>query len=331
MRTHLTFVLLLLLSVQCVAHSVVQMGDHYVISHDWKYNDKKWSCSINVPVQLYRYYQGRSHRSDDMVPFVLSDYDRNCVRGLVNSFWEGGRQAGYTDRDNLLNVISFVQSLRYVSDRQSKGELDYVRFPVETLVDGVGDCEDMAILAATILHEMGYGVLLVILPDHLALAVDGGEGFDGTYYMYEGSKYYYLEVTGVGWNIGQIPQEFRNSPASLEPLVYRPQLRLARCEFQHDSYYSTDLSVPFVIRCDLENPGPGQTKGLSVRVLFKTYGGTPVVERVFALDELLEGESTSCELRLAVPRPFWGEVEVRAEGANFSVQKSMMFENINLK
>lgn len=331
MKIRLTLAILMLLSIGCIAHSVVQEGDQYVIFHDWKYNNRQWSCSINVPVELYRYYQGRFHMSDDMVPFVLSDYDRSYIRGLVDSFREGGDEVGFTDKDNLLNVVSFVQSLRYVTDSESKGATDYVRFPIETLVDGEGDCEDLSILAAAILHEMGYGVLLVVLPDHLALAVNSGDDFDGTYYTYEGSKYYYLEVTNTGWNIGQIPKEFQNSRASLVPLAYRPRLRLVRCSYRHDSYYSFEKEVPFVLQCGLENPGPGPTEGLSMRVLFKTHRGTPVADRVFHLEDLLEGESSSFELQVVVPRPFRGRLEIRAEGVNFLDPEPLIFEDVALE
>jgi hypothetical protein len=212
----------------------------------------------------------------------------------------------------------------------SKGQDEYVRFPVETLVDGVGDCEDLSILAAAILYEMGYEVLLVILPDHLALAVNCGEDFNGTYYFYEGSKYYYLEVTNQGWDIGQIPREFRDCQAKLVPLVYQPRLRLMRCSYQHDAYYSNDREVPFVLQCELENAGPGTTENLSVHVLFSTSNGVPVVDQVFSIDELTEGVSVTCEIRVNVPRPLRGAMEVRAEGTNFGTE-TMQFKDVNLK
>ena len=265
-----------------------------------------------------------------MVQFVLSDHDRQAVRSLVNSFREGGVKAAYTDRDNMGNVISFVQSLRYVTDLESKGDQEYVRFPVETLVDGVGDCEDMAILAATILHEMGYDVMLVILPDHMALAVACDEGCEGTYYDYGGRHYYYLEVTDAGWALGQIPDAFRSSQARLHPLLYRPRLRLNHCSYRHEAYYSTDREVPYQVQCDLENAGPGTTEVLSIRVRFSTYSGMTVVDRTFNLDDLEEGVSGTCTLNVSVPRPFRGTIEVRAEGVNFDTE-TMVFENVELQ
>ena len=330
MKLRMTFALLFLAMLPCFAHSVEQEGDHYKISHEWKHKDIQWTCSINVPMALYQYYQSRAHLSDDMVQFVLSDYDRHCIQSLVASFREGGIKANYTDQENMGNVISFVQSLRYVTDLESKGEQEYARFPLETLVDGVGDCEDMAILAATILHEMGYDVMLVILPDHMALAVACDEDCEGTYYEYEDHRYYYLEVTNTGWGIGQIPREFRSSQAKLMPLLYRPRLRLNHCSYRHDAYYSTAREVPYILECELENAGPGTTEGLSVYVRFNTYGGRTVVDRVFPLEELSEGVLGTYTITVNVPRPFQGILEIRTEGVNFGTE-SMRFEDINLQ
>lgn len=268
--------------------------------------------------------------SDNMVQFVLSDHDRLCVQNLVDSFRKGGVKAGYTDRDNMGNVISFVQSFRYVTDLASKGEQEYARFPLETLVDGVGDCEDMAILAATILYEMGYDVMLVTLPEHMALAVACDEGCEGTYYEYGGKYYYYLEVTDTGWALGQIPREYRSSQAKLTPLLYRPRLRLNHCSYRHDAYYDTAFEVPYELQCELENAGPGTTEGLAIRVRFSTYGGTNVVDRLFSFEELSEGVSGTCTLTVNVPRPFRGTLEIRTEGANFGTE-SIKFEDVDLQ
>lgn len=330
MKMRVVLALLLMIVLPCAAHSVVEADGHYAISHEWEHQGRRWNCMLNIPVELYRYYQGRAHQSDDMVQFVLSDYDRQCVRSLVGSFREGGVKANYTDADNMGNVISFVQSLQYVSDRESKREKEYARFPVETLVDGEGDCEDMAILAAAILHEMGYGVLLVILPDHMALAVDCDESCEGIYYEYGGRRYFYLEVTSAGWSVGQIPQEFRNSQAQLVPLLYRPRLRLRQCSYRHDSYYSTDSKVPYVLQCNLENAGPGTTEDLSIQVLFTTHRGVVVIDHRFSLEALYEGESADYELTVDVPRPFRGTLEVRAEGTNFGTE-SLSFEDVELE
>ena len=277
--------MLLLFAGKACAHSVTLIGDSYEIHHTWTYGERQWSCTLHIAADLYHFDQGLSHIGDDFVHYVLSDHDRGIVQELVRSFREGGAQCDYSDTDNVLNVIHFVQSLRYVADAESKGETDYVRFPVETLVDGIGDCEDMAILAASILYEMGYGVLLVCLPDHLAIAVRCEDGHEGSYYLYRGLPYYYLEVTNTGWKIGQIPDEFKNAQATLIPLVYQPKVRLERCGYHYDAYSSLVKSVDFKVQCSVENLGPGTTDRLRLHVLFVS-GEWIVAQRVFDLDDL---------------------------------------------
>lgn len=329
MRSRVILALLVLTVAQCMAHSVEKKGDQYVVTHQWSYRDRQWSCHLSISVDLYRYYQQRAHQSDQMVEYVLSDHDRQAVQSLVSSFREGGSQVGYSSSDNMRNVISFVQSLRYVTDLASKGEDDYIRFPVETLVDGVGDCEDMSILAAAILHEMGYRVLLVQLPEHLALAVNCGSELSGSYYNYQGSRYYYLEVTNTGWDIGQIPDAYKNSSVTLIPLIYQPHIRLTQCSYQQDSYFSSDTEVPYEVVCHIDNLGPGSTEGLSVRLLFRRHNGVKVVERVYPLNEMTEGNSGEFTLNILVPRPFYGKLEIQVEGDNFNAESSV-FNDIEL-
>ena len=73
-------------------------------------------------------------------------------------------------------------------------------------------------MPAALLREMGYGVVIVEVPGHAAVAVKGGDSISGRYYEYNGGKYYYLETTGEGWPIGQIPDEFRSVEAKIFPV-----------------------------------------------------------------------------------------------------------------
>lgn len=332
MRRLLLLVWMFVVALPVMAHSVIVEGDCYKIKHNWTYNGVEWSCKLSIPIELYDYYQRRTHVGDDFSHYVLSEYDRDCIKDLVQSFRFGGEKNGLSETDNVYNVIGFVQSLQYMYDINSKQESDYVRYPVETLVDGVGDCEDMVILAASILYEMGYKVLLVSLPDHLALAVACSEDFPGTYYEYEGARYYYLELTNIGWDLGQIPNRFKNVKAELIPIVNRPVVIPQSCSYQYDSYWSSDATVDCTMRCAISNLGPGKTDGMLLRVLFKPYEtSTHVVkEQEFQLVELLEGGSAEYEVRVPMPRPFMGVIEFRVEGLNFDT-KSIFVGDITLQ
>ena len=321
-RLLLLLMLLMSVSVSLFSHSVTRVGDYYKIQHTWKYENEQWSCSLNISVALYDLYRQRTHYGDDCVHYALSDFDRDCIRNLVKSFREGGRRNGFSDYKNVLNVIAFVQSLRYVTDIVSKHEENYVRYPVETLVDGIGDCEDMAILAAAIMHEMGYDVLFVELPSHLALAVKSSENLQGSYYEYKGSRYYYLETTNTGWAIGQIPDEYRSTRVQLIPLVHKPKVNVKEYGYSSASYYTTDKNVNVYMKCIVENLGPGQTNGMSMRITLEPFrdSETQYYQRIFELEELPESSTKTFDVPCQLPRPLHGNIKISIEGSNFEPQ-----------
>ena len=326
------FAILLMWCGLVSAQSVSPEDGYYKVKYSWDYNEVRWSFSVGIPEEIYGFYRGRTHYNDDLMHFVLSEYDRDYIREIVKSFRAGGDEWGMSDIDNVFNVVAFVQSLQYVSDESSRGEQDYVRYPIETLVDGIGDCEDMVILAATLLHEMGYSVLMVMLPEHLALAIKYDKDFGGTYYEYDGGKYYYLEMTSPGWDLGQIPSQYKGKSAKLIPLVRRPVVRFERCGYQYGSYYSNVTSVDFEISCDVENQGPGATQGLSVQVVVKPDADSDeaYANQTFNVKDIPEAGKASFTLKLSVPRPAKGVVVLRLKGQNFDTD-TFVIDGLELK
>lgn len=118
-------------------------------------------------------------------------------------------------REKVEFLIDFVQNLPYVPDDVSTGFDDYTKRHIETLVDGGGDCEDSAIMLASLLlsNSFGYGTALIQPPNHMAVGVKGGDNLDGYYWEKDGTKYYYIETTGEGWGVGEIPEEYQNENA----------------------------------------------------------------------------------------------------------------------
>ena len=72
-------------------------------------------------------------------------------------------------------VLRFVQSVPYLTDLESRAAEEYWKFPMETLWDGGGDCEDKAILYNTLMGISGYRVAFIMFKDHAmsAVTVDG--------------------------------------------------------------------------------------------------------------------------------------------------------------
>ena len=89
-------------------------------------------------------------------------------------------------------IIKYVQSFPYDMSRVQDAEADQIgegdpRMPVQTLVDGTGDCDELAMLAAALLTHEGYGTALFLYMEqtHMVLGIQGeGRGFRGTGYEF---------------------------------------------------------------------------------------------------------------------------------------------------
>lgn len=112
-------------------------------------------------------------------------------------------------------ALSFVQGIDYSFDNVSAGANEYWRFPLETLYDQTGDCEDSSILYASIMEAMGYDAILLLLPGHMAVGLSC-QGAIGGHYHFESIDYFYCETTGPGWEIGEVPPEMLQ--ADVDPI-----------------------------------------------------------------------------------------------------------------
>lgn len=130
------------------------------------------------------------------------------------------------------NVLAFAQRFKYAQDSEDKGVSEYPKYPLETMVEDRGDCEDHAILAAACLVRLGYDVRLVLLKygsglGHMALAVAGAEGLPDALALRDpvsGRTFYYCEATtdagsrdpnAVSFRMGEIPSNDRRAQMEL--------------------------------------------------------------------------------------------------------------------
>jgi predicted transglutaminase-like cysteine proteinase len=154
---------------------------------------------------------------------ALSESD-TTISKLVEYISNTAKNENYNEVDLANMVINFTQSLEYISDKISTGYDEYPKFPFETLYDQGGDCEDIAILMATMLRKLGYRVVLVAWPDtgngndgHMAIGIKGSHDLQGAYFIgNNGARYYYIETTGgTSYNVGDIPEELKTRKAFL--------------------------------------------------------------------------------------------------------------------
>jgi hypothetical protein len=210
----------------------------------WEYDNTDFSVGYEYNKDAYDAYSGRS-RNRNFSHFVNDPYDDELISMITEQMAELAESNGYSRDEVPYIVMAFVQSLPYVSDSASAGYDEYPRFPFETLYHGGGDCEDSSILLAALLYDMGYGVALVEFPGHMGVGVKVADSLEGSYFDYSGVRYYYLETTNSGWEVGMIPNEYAGVEASVQPVLKSyPQLQIA--------FSGNARRVKYVTYADLE-------------------------------------------------------------------------------
>ena len=190
----------------------------YDKTYSWTYKWSSWSIHINMPRYRYSYYK---HSNVNRFPFTNSQRasfvtsDDSVVVDIANRLYSLANNNGYDYYETVNFVLRFVQNLRYSYDNVSVIFNDYWRFPVETLVDETGDCEDTSILFASLMEAMKYDAVLFLPHGHVAVGILGYEGYPGTYHIHDGHRYYYCETTGEGWIMGQIPPDYQGESATI--------------------------------------------------------------------------------------------------------------------
>jgi len=153
----------------------------------------------------------------DWTPWVIAGVTPEVTRAAAEIRSLSNR-LGLSRFEETAAVLGFAQSVDYSFDVDSTGEDEYWRYPIETMYEQTGDCEDSSILAASVLVELGHQVLPLVTKDHAAIAVAAPIGLPGTYLEHEGQRYYYCETTAKGFRIGELPADMRLNELRVCPL-----------------------------------------------------------------------------------------------------------------
>ena len=232
------------------------------VSYEWFYKTD-WSWETQIPRALYDYYRQLPRlQTTNYSVYVTHPSDDVYLDLLVDEIKTAAAEAGLTGSETVEFAAAFVQSLPYTVDSVTTPYDEYPRYPVETLVEGGGDCEDTSILLAAIVDRLGYGIVLIMLPEHVAVGIEGAADVAGTYYQYGGRDYYYLETTGEGYAVGEIPEELGSSQASILPM--KPVAILT-----HD-YQATPNGKGVAVEVTVQNLGTASAERVSVLAGFES-------------------------------------------------------------
>lgn len=195
--------------------------DDVLSIYEWNFAGTNWRLTLPVSLSLYVEYVERPRPilGAAYVDMAKDPKDDVYIDNLIQQINSTVLKSGFTEVQKLNFVISFVQNLPYTVDAETTPYDEYPRYPIQTLFDRGGDCEDTSILAVALLDRMGYDTALLHLENaqHMAVGVSIAVGY-GSYYNYDGKRYYYLETTGEGWQIGEIPPSVINTTAYVYPL-----------------------------------------------------------------------------------------------------------------
>ena len=174
-----------------------------------------------IPISFLEYFsfRRRNHRVnsvDEYINFIT--YDNKTIKRIAESLTEKSK----TKEESAQIILDFVHTIFY--DVSIEENRDYVRYPIETIVEKNGDCEDLSILGVALMKSIGIDAGLVQIDKkgngHVAIVVNGN--FQGAYYNVNGKKYFYAEATSPellsqrsGWEIGEIPKENKDLTANI--------------------------------------------------------------------------------------------------------------------
>jgi len=281
----------------------------------WPYGDYQWTWEIQIPQALYDYYGAKPRPPTKNYSVYVTDPRDDAYTGdLASKLEEETQRLNLDEYDTIHFAASFVQSLAYTSDLTTTGYDEYARYPIETLVDQGGDCEDTSILLAELLDTMGYDVVLVSLPSHVAVGVLEAQYFCGTYYRQNGKRYFYLETTGEAGRIGVVPHEYANEPAYIYHIVPVPVLT--------HSWKATAEERIYDLTTVVENLGTAPVHDTYILAGFDAGQNrlwNPAKSDSFMLKE---GQSATVTMRLKIPTDKHTRLTIHVINDGHSVDKS---------
>jgi len=169
-----------------------------------------FELNINISDTLYQYYRAKSHvyssysELDKFVtPYVFTSL-ANLLYSIVSN-----------EEEYVNTALMLVHQITYSESS--------VKYPVETLVDGIGDCDLTSYLLASILYQAGFDTILLIyenLPETTLKHMNVGVHLSVTpqntrqepwYVVVNNKTYYPAETTGENWQDGWRVGEFDSS------------------------------------------------------------------------------------------------------------------------
>lgn len=195
--------------------------DDRMISQSYKfsYDNHTFSETIIFKEKDYNYYHGLSKergggvfktedRYEYYSKYTTDHASHPYLISLAEQLYSDAEKYGYTGYKLVEYLTAFVQKcFPYKLDPQK--DIEYPRYPVETIIDGHGDCEDKAALLTALLTTFGFDAVLVNPTEHMAVGIYT-EDYKKANFIYNNKGYLFIESTDTNIIIGVTPAQFEN-------------------------------------------------------------------------------------------------------------------------
>ncbi len=169
-----------------------QNRDHPNISKNFIQDINTYTDSNNQTWHIVEDYYWEFGESGNHSQYCDTFGLYSIVQHIENKYLKTG---DFSDLDVVQSILSAVQpkdrtySIKYLSERNN-----YVKYPIETLVEGGGDCEDLSILFCSLCKCLEYETLLISIRGHVYAAVSFQEQIDDVSnldYFIDGNCYFH--------------------------------------------------------------------------------------------------------------------------------------------
>ncbi len=201
-----------------------------------------YTLNVVVPETLLQYYQEKSHRLS-----VPADFPKFVTPYALQPIADSLRQIYPDDEDFVNGALMIVHQLTYVETARGK-------YPAETFVDNLGDCDVFSYVAASIINAGGLDVVLLDYEEqahmnigvHLSSAPENAR--EQVYIIaHEDIDYYIAETTGGnwtrGWRVGECPDIVKEAGAQVLTLENAEEIAPGQVSASFKQLESSGISL----------------------------------------------------------------------------------------
>jgi hypothetical protein len=215
-------------------------------------NNVTYDLNIIFPEGLFEYYADKSHRVTETSEFssFVTPY---IFESVASKLWEV-----YNSEEDFANgVLTIVHQIEYE-------ETSPVKYPIETMIDGKGDCDLFSLIAASVAKAGGLDVVLLYYEQqaHMNIGIylsgipqDARD--DTSYVTYDDKQYYMAECTGEnwmeGWRVGECPPDLKEVSVEVISLKGVEQIAPGQASASFSSLESSVLSLDITPGFSLQN------------------------------------------------------------------------------